>query len=139
MSPESTQTRHYSPASQLRWALVALLGLCAVALVVLLAAPLPTATGQVVGGQRDGGVFAVPAQVGPDAYGLYLIDSENATICVYEYTPGRGSVSPQLRLTAARRYSFDMRLEDYNTQPSPREIRELVEQHRRMEEASSGE
>ncbi len=136
MPDESNQAQHYTRATRVRWALVVLLSLAAGALAVLLAMPHETATAQVVGGVRSEGVFAVPAQLGPDTHGLFLIDAENDTLCVYEYAPGSGSSAAELRLTAARRYSFDMRLEDYNTQPPPREIRDLVEQHRRMEEAS---
>jgi hypothetical protein len=122
----------------LRWALVVVLATGAGGLIALLAAPLPSATGQVVTGEQGREVLVVAGQVSQDTYGLYLVDTEHDTICVYEYFPGRGSSPAQLRLTAARRFSFDLLLEAFNTQPSPREIKELVEQHRRLEETSPG-
>jgi hypothetical protein len=138
MSREIPHTRRCPRRERLRWALVALLAAGAGALVALLAMPLPAATAQVVTGERGDEVLVVAGQVSQDTYGLYLVDTERDTICVYEYFPGRGSSPAQLRLTAARRFSFDLQLEDYNTQPSPREIKELVEQHRRLEETSPG-
>ncbi|MGC9453312.1 MAG: hypothetical protein ACP5HU_00465 [Phycisphaerae bacterium] len=109
----------------------------AVALGVQLALPVDTAVAQVYEGDEEGRIFAVPAQVGQESYGVFLVDTGNDTICVYEYSPARGSGPAKLRLTAARRFSFDLQLEEYNTEPPVREIRDLVEQHRRMDEASS--
>lgn len=136
MSPESSQTRLRPTAALVRWLPVAAMVVAAGALAALLLKPVDSAVAQVYDRESQGRLFAVPAQVGPDNYGVYIVDSRNDTICVYEYTPGRGSNPAKLRLTAARRFSFDMQLEEYNTEPSVREIRDLVEQHRRMDEAS---
>lgn len=113
--------------------MIVLLGVIAACLLVQLgAATRPVRaqdTSATVG--RDESVFAVAGRLGEDVHGLYLVDYENATICVYQYSPGQR----RLRLTAARTYAFDRRLDEYNTEPSPREIRTLVEQHRRLEDA----
>jgi hypothetical protein len=33
---------------------------------------------------------------------------------------------------AARNYKFDVQLDEYNTEPLPREIQKLVQQHKRL-------
>ena len=75
------------------------------------------------------GVVAVTGQIAPDSYGIYLLDPQARTIALYEWDMGRGS----LRLRAARSYASDTQLEEYNTQPSPREIRKLVAQQRGLD------
>lgn len=52
-----------------------------------------------------GSVQAVAAAMGRDGCGLYLVDSASGTICVYQYFPRER----QLKLTAVRRYTFDLR------------------------------
>lgn len=81
-------------------------------------------------GDRADEVFVAAGQVTADSYGLYLIDRRNRTICVYQWLPQ----TRKLRLMAARTYAYDIRLDDYNTEISPREVRELVTQQRRMSE-----
>ncbi len=110
-----------------RWSLVALLAIIAASLLVTLG--LGAASAQVStpgGGNAD--VFVVAGQISRETYGLYLVDYKNSTICVYQYFPK----SRKLRLMAARTYSFDVRLDDYNTDPSPQEIKKMVEDHKRL-------
>jgi hypothetical protein len=104
-------------------------GLLAVILVVLLGrsgAPsiLPAAYGQnqppIAGGA---GVFIMPAQMQDRVWGCYLLDVDSKTICAYQFYPGE----KKLRLTAARSYRYDTKLENYNTELSPREVKALVE------------
>jgi hypothetical protein len=74
-------------------------------------------------------VFVAAGQISDETYGLYLVDYENETICVYEYVPQ----DRRLRLRAARTYQFDAQLDEYNTdKPLPRDVKELVEQHGRL-------
>lgn len=68
------------------------------------------------------GVFVMPAQIGQNMWGCYLLDVDAGTLCVYQYFPG----AKQLQLLSARNYKFDRRLENFNTSPSPAEIEELV-------------
>ncbi|MHC4562773.1 MAG: hypothetical protein ACYS8X_08395 [Planctomycetota bacterium] len=109
-----------------QWLAVTLLALLPVGLLVRAAdegdqpEPIPAPTGQTM--------LAVPGQITHDTYGLYLVDLEKQTICVYQYA----KTSKKLRLLAARTYAFDTQLDDYNTEPSPRQVRELVQSHRRL-------
>jgi len=84
------------------------------------------------GGKR--GLVAFAGLVGPDTYGLYLVDLDHATICVYEFLPR----TRKLRLMAARNIAYDLQLEQYNIEGlSPQDVRDLVEKQRRLQEASS--
>jgi hypothetical protein len=76
------------------------------------------------------GVLLVAGQVASDSYGLYLVDTQSHTICVYQWVPA----NRKMRLIAARNYGFDLQLDDYNNEKetSPAEIRKLVEQQRRL-------
>lgn len=89
------------------------------------ASPLPVAAN----GSRT---FAVAGQVSRDSYGLYVIDPEHSTICFYEWLAGEA----KLRLRASRNFAFDRQLDEYNTFPSPRQIRDLVDEHRRLTDSA---
>jgi hypothetical protein len=87
---------------------------------------LPMAFGQVqaqptiAGG---GGVYMMPAQIGPQSYGTYLMDIDSQTLMVYQYS----QVDNQLRFKAARSFKWDRRLQNFNTpSPTPAEVEELV-------------
>lgn len=121
--------RRPSPA---RWLVVVLLGVIAACLLVEAGMGLAPAQAQ-TGTGKAGNVFAVAGQVERDTYGLYLVDLENNTICVYQYLP---SVR-KLRLMAARTTQYDRRLEDFNTEPPPREMKKLVEQARTLDSATT--
>ena len=120
-----------SPRSNnsLVWALWVNAGLLAVILVVLLGrsgAPsfLPAAFAQnqppIAGGA---GVFVMPAQMQSNVWGCYLLDVDNKTLCAYQFYPGE----KKLRLTAARSYRYDTKLENYTTEMSPREVKALLD------------
>ena len=110
-----------------RWVLVAVLAVVAGGLLAQLARAVaePTPSCGADGGQ---GVMAIAGQLSRDSYGIYVIDLANRTMCVYQYLPA----SKKLRLQAARTFAYDTRLDDLNTEPSPREIKQLVEQQRRL-------
>lgn len=85
---------------------------------------LPMAFGQaqptIAGG---GGVYMMPAQIGPQSYGTYLMDIDSQTLMVYQYS----QVDGQLRFKAARSFKWDRRLQNFNTpSPTPAEVEELV-------------
>lgn len=118
-----------------KWLIVALLGVIAACLLVeagfatsaARAQGTETKVGDVTYGQA-GDIFAVAGKVSSNTYGLYLVNTRSGTMALYEWLPkGR-----KLRLMAARNYTFDLQLDDFNTEPSPREIKKLVEQNRRL-------
>jgi len=77
--------------------------------------------------------MAVSAQLTSDSYGVYLLDTRRGTMAVYQFQPSKRT----LRLMAVRSYGFDMQLDEYNTEPSPNEIRQLVGQQRRLGDANA--
>jgi hypothetical protein len=75
---------------------------------------------------------AVVGPVSSETYGVYLIDADSGAMAVYEWVAAQKT----LRLLAARNVNFDLQLDEYNTSPPPREIQELIQQHRRLGEAA---
>jgi len=121
------------------------IGLCANALVMLythafgpipefkLATPAfgqaaPSAGGQLLGAR---GLYMAPAQLGPNSFGLYLMDVDSGTICVYKVSPD----SSRFKLMAARSYKYDRFLEDLNNDPlTPASVQKLVEAQRQRQD-----
>jgi hypothetical protein len=69
------------------------------------------------------GVFIVPAQFSSTTYGCYIMDVDAQTLCTYWYEPP----SHTLHLVAARNFRFDRRLSNYNTAPTPLEVKAQVD------------
>jgi hypothetical protein len=118
------------PSRAGRWAVVAFLVIIAMSLLVELLAGSQPAAAQVTTAQRTGQVLAVAGQITGDTYGLYLVDLERGIITMYQWAPKER----KLRLLAARNFSYDLQLDEYNTEPSPKEIRDIVGQSRRLGE-----
>jgi hypothetical protein len=95
---------------------------------VVFASPALAQQAPVAGGN---GLFVMPAQLAPSTWGCYLMDVDNQTLCVYQYSPGE----KMLRLSAARSVKFDRALGNFNTNPPPTEIRDWVQ---REQEALRG-
>ncbi len=133
MSEQLTQDRPGRSGSPVMWLAVVLLAVIATCLVIEVGFATSPAVAQTTSGWGAAGVFAVAGQVSPQTYGIYLVDLENSSICVYQYLHG----TRRLKLVAARSTIYDRQLDDYNTEPRPRDIKELVEQHRRLEGAST--
>ena len=113
---------------------VALLAVIAAVLMVQAARSVSEAQAQTLGsGGQAGKTFAIAGQITSDSYGLYLVDLEKQTIAMYQWLPA----VRKLRFLAARNYAFDLQLEDYNTEQSPSEIRNLVLQQRRLRNAAT--
>jgi hypothetical protein len=77
------------------------------------------------GGQMLGarGIYMMPAQLGPQVYGLYLMDIDSETITVYRANPDNS----RLRLMAAISFKNDRFLQDYNNdKPTPADVQKLV-------------
>ncbi len=123
-------------ASPAMWFVAALLGVIAACLVIEAGVSVASGDGDevVTPASREtahsGSLLAVTGKISRDQYGLYLLDLESRTICVYQWL----SNSRKLRLVAARNYTYDRQLDNYNTEPPPREIRDLVEKARRLEQ-----
>ncbi len=119
-----------------KWLIVALLGVIAACLLVEAGFSTSAAraqetdspeAGDVTTGQLND-IFAMAGRISPTAYGVYLINTRNGTMALYEWqAKGR-----KLRLMAARNYTFDLQLDNFNTEPAPQEIKKLVEQNRRL-------
>ncbi len=76
----------------------------------------------------SGGVHAFTGQLDKDHYGLFMMDTENGTVWVYEYTP----LKRRLKLVCARNFTYDRYLLDFNNddQTSPAQIEEMVKRQR---------
>lgn len=73
------------------------------------------------------GLYFAPGQIGPDAYGVYLMDVDSQTICVYRTDPGNS----RFKLMASRSFKNDRFLEDFNTDtPTPKQVEDLVNKQR---------
>ena len=104
-----------------------LLAIVAVGLLVTLGLGSASQSVPTTGGDKPS-VFVVAGQISRETYGVYLVDYDNSTICVYQYF----RKDRKLRLMAARTYAFDVQLDEYNTDPSPRKIKKMVEEHKRL-------
>ena len=88
-------------------------------------APAPTLALPQEGSVYAPGILALPAQISSDAYGLYLIDTQNQTILLYSYG---GPWAQGLSLMSARSFRYDRELVDFNSgKPSPQDVRQLLE------------
>jgi len=112
-----------------KWLLVVLLAVIAACLLVEVGASVSAADSGGTAAATSGGagpLFAVAGQISKDTYGLYLVDTQNATICLYEWLPQ----NRKLRLLAARSIRWDRQLQEYNTEIPPSEVEKLVSNQR---------
>lgn len=125
MTPSPTGRSSNSIAMAL-WANAALLAVIIVVLLTRSNVPsfLPAAYGQnqppIAGG---GGVFVMPAQMQQNVWGAFLLDVDAKTLCAYQFYPGE----KKLRLVAARSYKWDTKLEAFNVDMPPKEVKAWVE------------
>lgn len=69
-----------------------------------------------------GGIYLMPAQFGQNRWGCLVMDIDAQTLCAYEFLTGK----KMLELVAARNFRFDRRLENFNTNPPPAEVLQLL-------------
>lgn len=69
-----------------------------------------------------GGLFFMPGQIDANLYGVYLLDVDRQTLCIYQYFRG----GRELQLIAARDIRFDRELRQFNTTPKPDEVAEML-------------
>jgi hypothetical protein len=84
------------------------------------ASPAFAASPPIAGG---GGIYIMPCELHPSVWGCYLMDTDQQTLCVYEYRSGERA----LVLTAARHFRYDLGLKDYNTFPAWYDVQKQVE------------
>ncbi len=73
------------------------------------------------------GVFAFSGQLTKNTYGVYVVDTDTATMWMYEYLGAKGC----LRLAASRSWRFDRYLENHNLCDLPPEtVEQMVEEQR---------
>ena len=76
---------------------------------------IPLAPQPIAGG---GGLFLMPAQFAVNQWGCYIMDVDRKTICAYQFFPN----DHQLRLMAARNFTYDLMLKNLNTGTNPGEM-----------------
>jgi hypothetical protein len=81
------------------------------------AAPL----GQPIAG--GGTLYLMPAQFSPQTYGAYVMDIDKQTLVAYQFYPGE----KQLRFVAARKFSHDLRMTEFNTIPPVEDVKKMIE------------
>jgi hypothetical protein len=128
-----SQTHSRSVAAQLRpWILTGLLSVLTGFLLVELgrsgavAQPPLDEPGVCLPGQ--GGVIAIATQLDRDEEGIVLIDTRNRSMAVYQWESNKR----RLRWLASRNFTFDLQIEDYNTEMKPAEVKKLAEQADRL-------
>ena len=73
----------------------------------------------------------MPAQLGASTWGLYIMDVESGTVCVYRANPE----TSRFKLMAVRFFRNDRFLSDFNNDsPTPKEVLKQVEQQRQREQ-----
>ena len=81
------------------------------------------------------GVFAFSGQLSKNAYGLYMVDVDAATIWCYEFVP----TTKRLRLVSGRSWEYDRFLRNFNQEtPDYKEVERLVEQERQQVQPDEG-
>jgi len=86
-----------------------------------------TAFGQPTTSAGARGVFAFSGQLTKSTYGVYVVDTDTATMWMYEYLGTKGC----LRLAAARSWRFDRYLENHNACDLPPEaVEQMIEEQR---------
>lgn len=84
------------------------------------------------GGAR--GVFAFSGQLTKSTFGVYIVDTDNMTMWVYEYLQQKGC----LRLAGARSWQYDRYLENHNVCDLPPDVVEkMIEEQREYRRRSA--
>ena len=115
------------------WAAVILLAAVAGCLLIEVASSAASDQQPTVRAAGSDSTLIVAGEISRDTFGLYLVDLARRRICVYQWLAG----SRKLRLMAVRNYSYDRELDDYNTEPPTREIKDLVTQAQRLRNATT--
>jgi ferric-dicitrate binding protein FerR (iron transport regulator) len=76
-----------------------------------------------------GAMQVVPVQLSGTDDGVVVLDPGSQVLCVYRFASG----GQRLVLVACRDIGFDLQLQEHNTEPSVRQVRELIEQQRQLQ------
>jgi len=132
MSQRSAQDRSTGRYRPWQWLTVIALSALAGALVSQVVLTSSRAQAQTASSGKETGVFALAGQLTRDNYGIFLVDSASGTMAIYEWVPDRAQ-GRKLHLVAARNFTFDLQLDDYNnSEPLPRDVQSLVKQQRKL-------
>ncbi len=132
MSQRSAQDRSTGRYRPWQWVTVVALSALAGALVTQVVLTGSQATAQTATSAKEGGVFALAGQLTRDNYGIFLVDSGSGRMAIYEWVTDRAQVR-KLHMVAARNFSFDLQLDDYNnSEPLPRDVQALVKQQHKL-------
>ena len=128
-SAQDRSTGRYRPW---QWATVVALSALAGALITQVMLTGSPAGAQTASAAKEAGVFALAGQLTRDSYGIFLVDSGSGTMAIYEWVPDR-IAGRKLHLVAARNFTFDLQLDDYNnSEPLPRDVQALVKQQHKL-------
>ncbi|SRR5690554_5603958 len=114
-----------------KWITAGLLAM-SILLFMVIATTTPRASAQISDVSVRGNILVKTGQMTGDTYGVFIVDMATGSIAVYQWMPS----TRMLRLMAVRNYTYDLQLDEYNTEPLPREIRDLVREHRRLDETT---
>jgi len=84
-------------------------------------AHMPLSPQPIAGG---GGMYLMPAQFSSNLWGCYVMDIDQQTLCAYQYFPGE----KKLKLVASRLIRYDRKLQNYNTEIDPMDVKKLIDQ-----------
>ena len=102
--------------------LLAITIISAIAAVVLL-----SREGSALGPQAGDYITAIPIRLSAKSDGIALIDTNNCTICIYQYQTS-APAHERFALLAVRSFRYDVQLEEYNiASPRPGEVKKLLE------------
>jgi hypothetical protein len=136
--------RRHNPVAAALWANAFVLGLILIVLITRSnssmlpiafgadeQSKIPLAPQPIAGG---GGLFLMPAQFAVNQWGCYIMDIDRQTICAYQFMPAEHN----LRLVAARNFTYDRQLKNFNTgsnpgEMAPSEVRKIVEKEQQDE------
>jgi hypothetical protein len=71
-------------------------------------------------------LYLMPAQFNSTTWGCYVLDIDAQALCAYRYRPTNDGTD--LQLVAVRKIAYDRKLTNFNTSPTPAEVKQLVDQ-----------
>ena len=126
------QTKAYEPmptrqSKLLGWIPLLITVLSTTGAVFLLSRPLPAEDSKDQKSAVSAPVSAFPIQIAPGFDGIVLIDPQSRNLCIYQYQV-RNPAHERLTLLAARNFSYDLQLDDYNNaDPRPATVKEWLQ------------
>ena len=105
------------------------------AAVLLIRQDAARALAQAPSGDIPSEVTAFAFQLGMGIDGIALVDHKNQTLCIYHCDLSNPATHERLNLVAARNFSYDLQLTDFNNaEPRPDMVRQWVQRARQLQE-----